>query len=92
MQYSSHICIFRNEFKRHARPHHNRGSLITLSFLGKSFLAGMLVIATCQRSGMDLVQWGEETDMEKDRLLEQVRCKIPSFNQPSACFRQTSLS
>ena len=33
---------------------------------------GMLVIPTCQRSAMDMVQTGERVDEEKDRLLERV--------------------
>lgn len=31
----------------------------------------MLIIPTCQQSDIDLVNWGEKADNEKDRLLEQ---------------------
>jgi hypothetical protein len=32
----------------------------------------LLIVPTCQRADMDLVQTGEKTDTEKDRLLERV--------------------
>lgn len=35
-------------------------------------LEKMLVVPTCQRSAMDLVQVGEPVDVEKDNLLEKV--------------------
>lgn len=35
-------------------------------------LEGMLVVPTCQRSDVDLVQMGEAIETEKDRLLERV--------------------
>jgi hypothetical protein len=38
-------------------------------------LTKLLVIPTCQRAAMDLVQTGEDVEMEKDRLLEQVIIK-----------------
>jgi hypothetical protein len=34
-------------------------------------LTGMLVVPTCQRSDVDLVQMGEVIENEKDRLLER---------------------
>jgi len=36
-------------------------------------IVGMLVIPTCQKSNVNLVEWGESADVEKDRLLERVR-------------------
>lgn len=33
----------------------------------------LLIVPTCQRSDLDLVQTGEKIDTEKDRLLERVR-------------------
>lgn len=33
---------------------------------------GLLVIPTCQHAKMDLVQTGENVEVEKDRLLENV--------------------
>lgn len=30
-----------------------------------------MIIPTCQKSEIDLVNWGEQADKEKDRLLEQ---------------------
>ena len=35
--------------------------------------AGLLIVPTFQRSGLDLVQMGEKIEAEKDRLLERVR-------------------
>lgn len=32
----------------------------------------MLIIPTCQKSDVNLVEWGQEADVEKDRLLERV--------------------
>lgn len=31
------------------------------------------MIPTCQKSNVNLVEWGESADVEKDRLLEHVR-------------------
>lgn len=41
----------------------------------------MLIVPTCQRSDVDLVQMGEKVDLEKDRLLERVRSRLflPAF-------------
>ncbi len=36
-------------------------------------LSKLLIVPTCQRSTMDLVRTGEDVDVEKDKLLEQVR-------------------
>ena len=35
-------------------------------------LSKILIVPTCQRSAMDLVKVGEDVDIEKDKLLEQV--------------------
>eukprot|EP00877_Chromochloris_zofingiensis_P001843 jgi/Chrzof1/1165/Cz01g43050.t1 len=38
----------------------------------------LLVVPTCQQADIDLVRTGDKVDIEKDRLLEQVRpaCSI----------------
>ena len=35
----------------------------------------MLIVPTCQRASIDLVNTGEEVDRERDMLLERVRQK-----------------
>ena len=35
-------------------------------------LSKLLIVPTCQRAAMDLVKVGEDVDVEKDKLLEQV--------------------
>ena len=39
-------------------------------------LSHLLIVPTCQRAVMDLVKTGEEVEVEKDKLLEQVGCAL----------------
>jgi hypothetical protein len=58
MEYSIHVCP-----KQHAKE-------VQSIFAGVD-TDGMLIVPTCQQSGMDLVNVGSKVDDEKDRLLEQ---------------------
>ena len=45
-------------------------------------LSHLLIVPTCQRAVMDLVKTGEEVEVEKDKLLEQVgRVPLPAMHQ-----------
>lgn len=56
----------------------------------KPLPAGLLVIPTCQRSGVDLVRWGEVIEDEKDRLLEKVHSPHPISQTSHRNFSPTS--
>jgi hypothetical protein len=58
MEYSVHLC-----------PKQYRKEVQSI-FAGVD-LADMLIVPTCQHSGMDLVNVGDKVDGEKDRLLER---------------------
>lgn len=40
---------------------------------------------TCQKSDVNLVAWGEEADVEKDRLLERVCCILAVSDGARIC-------
>lgn len=42
------------------------------SVLPSADISKLLIVPTCQRAVMDLVQTGEQVEHEKDKLLEQV--------------------
>lgn len=42
-------------------------------------LADLLIVPTCQRSKMDLVQTGEAVETEKDDLLEKVESALTRY-------------
>ncbi|GAX79736.1 hypothetical protein CEUSTIGMA_g7177.t1 [Chlamydomonas eustigma] len=71
LEYSVHLCP-------------SKYSTEVSSVLPSADLSKLLIVPTCQRSVMDLVQTGEEVDVEKDRLLERFMvwsetvCKILS--------------
>lgn len=45
----------------------------------------MLIVPTCQKSDVNLVAWGEQADVEKDRLLERVCCMFLALLSDDEC-------
>jgi len=70
------------EFSVHVCP--AKYSTEVSSVVPSADLSKLLIVPTCQRAVMDLVQTGEDVDVEKDRLLERFMawsetvCKILS--------------
>ncbi|KAI8106817.1 hypothetical protein M9434_001471 [Picochlorum sp. BPE23] len=58
MEYSIHEC-----------PKTHRDDVA--SIFPQEDMQGMLIVPTCQKSDVNLVGWGEQADVEKDRLLER---------------------
>ena len=59
------------EYSIHSVPRTHKDEVEAI--FPKADISDMLIVPTCQKSGVDLVEWGDDAAKEKDRLLIQFR-------------------